>query len=167
MAIIKKNGIGRVNLYFVKLFLLLNLAVLLSACSDGVWNNPHSQADTDKNIIYSSFSERPKHLDPARSYSTDESRFIDQIYEPPLAYHYLKRPYELIPNTLEAMPDIRYTDKNGKEVAEESKAVAFSTYYFTIKPGILYQPHPAFAVNEQGKPFYRFEQAGEARAYRQ
>lgn len=153
-------------MYFVKLFLLLNLAVLLSACSDGVWNNPHSQADTDKNIIYSSFSERPKHLDPARSYSTDESRFIDQIYEPPLAYHYLKRPYELIPNTLEAMPEIRYTDKNGKEVAEESKAVAFSTYYFTIKPGILYQPHPAFAVNEQGKPFYRFEQAGKASAYR-
>lgn len=149
-----------------KFSVLALLLILLSGC-DSVWNNPHSQADADKNIIYSSFSERPKHLDPARSYSTDESRFIDQIYEPPLEYHYLKRPYELVPSTLEAMPEIHYTDEQGNEVDENSKKVAYSTYFFRIKPGILYQPHPAFAVNEQGQPLYRWQDAKEASQYRQ
>ena len=48
------------------------------------------------------------------------------------------------------MPEIRYSDANGNEVAADSPAVAFSTYHFAIKPGIVYQPHPAFARNEQG-----------------
>ena len=34
---------------------------------------------------------------PVQSYSSNEIVFIAQIYEPPLQYHYLKRPYELIP----------------------------------------------------------------------
>lgn len=77
---------------------------LLAGCSEETWNNPHLADEFGKNIIYSSFSERPKHLDPARSYSADEGRFIDQIYDAPLQYHYLKRPYELEPNTLTHMP---------------------------------------------------------------
>ena len=141
------------------------MPLALSGCSEQAWNNPHPQAESGQNILYSNFAERPKHLDPARSYSSDESRFIDQIYEPPLDYHYLKRPYELIPNTLTAMPEIRYSDANGNEVAADSPAVAFSTYHFAIKPGIVYQPHPAFARNEQGEPVYRFNSAAEAQAF--
>src|SRR5690606_40356115 len=99
---------------------LVLLTPWLSGCTEQAWNNPHPQAESGQNILYSNFAERPKHLDPARSYSSDESRFIDQIYEPPLDYHYLKRPYELIPNTLTAMPDIRYSDANGNEVAADS-----------------------------------------------
>lgn len=144
---------------------LLMAAVLLLTGCDTAWNAPHPIADADKKIIYSSFAERPKHLDPARSYSTDESRFIDQVYESPLAYHYLKRPYELIPNTLTEMPRIVFTDKDGNEVDENSDKQAYSTYYFSIKPGIKYQPHPAFATNEQGEPFYQFESSKEASAY--
>lgn len=141
------------------------LMLWLSGCTDQAWNNPHPQAEAGQRIIYSSFSERPKHLDPARSYSSDESRFIDQIYDAPLAYHYLKRPYELIPNTLTAMPDIRYTNQHGQPVAENAADLAFSTYYFSLQPGIRYQPHPAFALDEQGEPVYRLQQAADARPY--
>ena len=73
------------------------LAVLVSACSGNPWNNPYPAADAGKNILYSAFAERPKHLDPVQSYSSNEIQFTAQIYEPPLQYHYLKRPYELIP----------------------------------------------------------------------
>ena len=73
------------------------LAVLVSACSGNPWNNPYPAADAGKNILYSAFAERPKHLDPVQSYSSNEILFTAQIYEPPLQYHYLKRPYELIP----------------------------------------------------------------------
>ena len=56
----------------------------------------------------SSFQERPKHLDPARSYSSNEYAFIAQIYEPLFQYHYLKKPYELIPLTASEMPKLYY-----------------------------------------------------------
>ena len=148
--------------YFSIIFMA---AVFLLTGCDSTWNAPHPQADAGKKIIYSSFAERPKHLDPARSYSTDESRFIDQVYDAPLSYHYLKRPYELQPNTLTEMPRIVFTDKDGNQVPEDSEELAYSTYYFTIKPGIQYQPHPAFAKNDKGEPYYRFHSAKEARAF--
>ena len=70
---------------------------LLAGCSGAPWNNPYPAAEDGANILYSSFSERPKHLDPVQSYSANEITFTAQIYEPPLQYHYLKRPYVLIP----------------------------------------------------------------------
>ena len=39
--------------------------------------------------------------------------FTAQIYEPPLQYHYLKRPYQLIPSAAAEMPVTQYFDKNG------------------------------------------------------
>ncbi|MDH5470736.1 MAG: peptide ABC transporter substrate-binding protein, partial [Gammaproteobacteria bacterium] len=83
---------------------LLACTVLLSACSDQPWNRPYPAVDAGRNILYSSFSERPKHLDPAQSYSSNEVTFTGQIYEPPLQYHYLKRPYELIALTATEIP---------------------------------------------------------------
>ena len=76
--------------------------LLLAACSGPV-NSPYpaadSAADAGKSILYSAFEERPKHLDPARSYSENEYVFLGNIYEPPLQYHFLKRPYQLEPET--------------------------------------------------------------------
>ena len=72
------------------------LALLLSACDGGLLNNPYLAADGGKPILYTAFTERPKHLDPAQAYSENEYEFLAQIYAPPLQYHYLKRPYELI-----------------------------------------------------------------------
>ncbi len=148
-----------------KFFTVVFLSVLISACDGQAWNSPHPAKDLDKNILYSTFSGRPKHLDPAISYSSDESRFIDQIYDPPLQYHYLKRPYELVPNTLTAMPEVHYLNAQGEEVAADSNDLAFSDYYLTIKPGIQYQPHPAFAKNSENNPFYDFTSADQASAY--
>src|SRR6476646_10554766 len=76
------------------------LALVLPAClggCSGPWNDPYPAQEAGKNILYSSFSERPKHLDPVQSYAENEAVFTAQIYMPPLQYHYLKRPYELVP----------------------------------------------------------------------
>ena len=64
---------------------------LLTACDGRSLNNPYPARDDDRNILYSEFSERPKHLDPVRSYSANEYVFLAQIYEPVVQYHYLKR----------------------------------------------------------------------------
>jgi oligopeptide transport system substrate-binding protein len=143
----------------------LPLVLSLSACKDQAWNNPHAADEAGKNILYSSFSGRPKHLDPVISYSSDEGRFIDQIYDPPLQYHYLKRPFQLEPNTLTAMPTIVYRNAEGQEVAADAADLAFSDYYFELQPGIMYQPHPALALNDKGESFYQFKDASEATAF--
>ena len=94
-----------------KIFFMLG-ALTMAAC-DGTWNNPYPAAEKQQNTHYSSFELRPKHLDPAQSYSSNEVVFTGQIYEPPLQYHYLKRPYELIPLTAEAVPVPYYEDAQG------------------------------------------------------
>lgn len=129
---------------------------LLAACSGSDWNNPYAASESGRNILYSSFTERPKHLDPVQSYSENEYTFIANIYQPPLQYHYLKRPYELIPFGAQEMPAIVSYDNDGREVAESADAssVAYSEYTIRVKPGVLYQPHPAFATDAAGKALY-------------
>jgi len=131
------------------------IVLVLSGCGQE-WNNPYPAAESGKNILYSSFTDRPKHLDPAQSYASDEWEFTSQIYEPPLQYHYLKRPYELIPQSAAAMPRARYFDSANRELAAGSAAerIATTEYEIRIRPGILYQPHPAFAKDEQGRSLY-------------
>ena len=130
--------------------------MLVSACGGNPWNSPYPAADAGKNILYSAFAERPKHLDPVQSYSSNEILFTAQIYEPPLQYHYLKRPYELIPSAAAKMPAVQYFDQNGERLKDDvdPAQIAYTVYEISIKPGIRYQPHPAFARNEQGEFFY-------------
>src|SRR5271170_80292 len=121
------------------------------------WNNPYPAADSGKNILYTSFSERPKHLDPVQSYSSNEIIFNAQIYEPPLQYHYLKRPYQLIPSVAEGLPVAHYFDVHNQPLPDNAHAanIAYTVYDITIKRGIQYQPHPAFARNPDGSPVYQ------------
>ncbi|MBT6419626.1 MAG: ABC transporter substrate-binding protein [Gammaproteobacteria bacterium] len=128
--------------------------ISLVACNDGVLNNPYSAAAVENQaVLYSSFSERPKHLDPAKSYSSNEYVFIGQIYEPPFQYHYLKRPYELEPLTAAQMPEVIYLDSDENVLAKDAPAenIAYSDYIIDIKPGIKYQPHAALAKDAQGE----------------
>ena len=128
---------------------------LMAGCSDS-WNNPYPGSDARANVLHSAFSERPKHLDPARSYSEPETAFTGPIYEPPLQYHFLKRPYTLIPLSAEAVPEPRYFDVAGKVLPEDAPTarIAETVYEIRIRPGIRYQPHPAFARDAAGK--YRY-----------
>ena len=130
--------------------------VLLVSCGEGNWNNPYPAADRLANYFYTSFDKRPKHLDPARSYSSNEYQFIANIYMPPLQYHYLKRPYTLIPFSAAEMPTVRYLDAAGEQLSPDvdAEAIAFSEYTIRIRPGIRYQPHPAFAKNDAGDYLY-------------
>jgi ABC-type transport system substrate-binding protein len=130
---------------------LLALIVILAGCGE-VWNNPYPAQDKGGNILYSAFTERPKHLDPVQSYSEDEITFTAQIYEPPLQYHYLKRPYTLVPGTAAEVPKPQYFSADGKRlpVDADEKKIASTVYEIRIQPGILYQPHAAFALDAKG-----------------
>jgi len=135
---------------------LILVFLLFVGCSNTALNNPYPPEENSLNVLYSSFSERPKHLDPARSYASNEATFTAQIYEPPFQYHYLKRPYELIPLTAKKMPSPVYLDASGMVIEEDGPVsdVAWSLYEIQITPGIQYQPHPAFAKTAAGLSRY-------------
>ena len=133
------------------LFLLFSFATGLYG---DIWNSPHDQNKIKNATLFAAFSSPPKRLDPVISYNANEWAFIGQIYEPPLQYNYLKRPYVLEPLTLTEMPTLHYLDSNGTEVDENSSAVAYTEYSLTLQEGIYYQDHPAFVKNEKGELLY-------------
>lgn len=137
-------------------FRLLLCLVLLAGCDGSSWNNPYPASQSGANILYSAFTERPKHLDPVQSYSENEYTFIAQIYQPPLQYHYFKRPYTLVPFGATEVPRPVLLDSQGRRLPDtaQAKDVAFSEYTIHIRPGIFYQPHPALAVDEKGAFIY-------------
>ena len=148
---------GRLHLMraMIRNLSIILLAALAAGCGQ-VWNDPYPATERGKNILYSAFTQRPKHLDPVQSYSEDEATFLYQIYEPPLQYHYLKRPFQLSLAAAQAMPTLKQYDEAGQLLPSgaDPARVARSEYEIRIKPGIRYQPHPAFAVDDKGQPAY-------------
>lgn len=68
-------------------------------------------------------------LDPVNANDTYSSNEIARVYEGLLTYHYLKRPYELMPSLAEAMPS----------VSEDGL-----TYTFKIKKGVFFHDNKCF-----------------------
>ena len=128
---------------------------VLTAC-DQPFNSPYPAGEVGAAIYYTSFSEPPKHLDPAKAYSSDEYTFMAQVYEPPFDYHYLKRPYELVPLTARRVPQPRYFDKAGNVLPDDAAAsqIHRAVYTVQIAEGILYQNHPCFARRADGAGRY-------------
>lgn len=149
---------GKIRLAIRKrwLFFALMLPLMLASCGAPPWNNPYPAGASSDNTLYKDFQERPKHLDPVRSYVSNEYEIIGQIYEPPLQYHYLKRPYELVPLTATRVPIVKYFDIYGHRLPDTAppEQIAYSDYIINITPGILYQPHPAFVQDENGDYLY-------------
>ena len=127
-----------------------------------VLNAPISQDLIDQNVLVSSYLEGPKHLDSASSYSSNETTWTYAVYEPPLKYHYLKRPYEVEPKTLVQLPEVSYLDQAGRELhfknqplsASDQQKVAVSVFELKLQKGILFAPHPAFAKTANGEMLY-------------
>ncbi|HUP57896.1 MAG TPA: ABC transporter substrate-binding protein, partial [Bdellovibrionota bacterium] len=74
---------------------------------------------------------RLKSLDPIQADDVFASEQVALVYESLLQYHYLKRPYVLVPGLAEAMP--------------EASADGL-TYVFRLKKGVLFQDDPCFTA---------------------
>lgn len=71
------------------------------ACS----NSPYPPGDAQKKVLYASLAEDPRQgLDPVAVTDTVSAGLVGQLYESLYDYHYLKRPYELVPALAAAMP---------------------------------------------------------------
>ena len=116
--------------------LVAALCALLLA--SGCTNDPYPAADRDRKIVYSSFSEAPKTLDPAVAYTTAEHIVTGNVFDTLLEYHYLKRPYELMPGLAEAVPK------------PEALPNGHQSYRFRLRPGIRFHADPCFSLSLPG-----------------
>lgn len=123
---------------------MLNRLVLIVALAAGLTasactNDPYPAADRDRKVLYSSFAEAPKTLDPAVSYTTAEHVITGNVYDTLLEYHYLKRPYQLIPGLAEGLPKAEPTASGGER------------YRFRLRPGVRFHDDPCFALSGPGQ----------------
>lgn len=139
-----------------KTVLFLSMICVLLGCDNDTPNNPYPSSESRENIYYGAYAARPRFLDPARSYSNDESVFTGEIYEPVLQYRYLDDAYLLETQTATQMPVVSYYDADMNPLPADAsyKSVAYSVYDIQIQSGILYAPSPAFAQDENG--VYRY-----------
>ncbi len=138
----------------------LALASMLAGCD----NSPWPKGAAESKFIYSAMIENtPRHLDPTASYWSNDTLVTYQVYEPPYGYHYLKRPFELVPKSAEKVVAPMYFDKDGQRLPDDApgELVAESVYEVPIKRGIMFAPHPAFAKDEQGQYRYHHMKPGE------
>ena len=118
------------NWFHGRLALVISCVALLFA--SGCDNSPYLAADSTKKILYTSFREAPKTLDPAVAYTTSAHQFTGVIYAAMLQYHYLKRPYELIPSLAVEIP-VAEPLPNGQV-----------RYRFEMRKGAFFQKDPCF-----------------------
>ena len=140
-----------------QLLALLTLALLGGCSPDTPINSPYRAGAEGQNTLYTAFTTRsPKYLDPASSYSGDETNFTYNIYEPLYSYHYFKRPYALIPRGAERVVTPYYLDAQGRRLPDDAPAaqIAESVYDIPVRRDARYAPHPAFARDAQGH--YRY-----------
>lgn len=101
---------------------ILLLALMLA------FNGQAFAADSGKVMRYA-FQVSETSFDPVEISDLYSAYVIAAIFDAPLAYDYLARPYKLKPNLLEAMPEVSDDGKN---------------YLLRFKHGIYFQDDPAF-----------------------
>ena len=137
------------KLQFGKILLFAVLWTLLLALLRNCNNNPWGNTAAVENTLYTTFAAKIRNLDPISANFVHEAEVIDSVVEPPLAYHYLKRPYQLVPQLLVELPTVVYYDAAGNILPEDPDAsvVARAEYTLRLRPGILYQDHPCFCAD--------------------
>lgn len=104
------------------LFLMSCLTALLFSCTKTV------EKETEK-VLKVRVPAQIKGLDPAMCNDLYSSNEVGRVYEGLLQFHYLKRPYELVPNLATEMPTI---SKDGL------------TYTFKVKAGVMFHDDECF-----------------------
>ena len=93
------------------------------------WSQSPPPLATGTRVIRTAIVARDNGFDPAYISDTISAALVNSLFDAPLTYDPLARPAKLKPNTAAALPE--HNDD-------------FTHWVFTLKPGILFTPHPAF-----------------------
>ncbi len=105
----------------ILLVMTMVITTLLTGCA--------KKQDASERVLNIVSPAEIKGFDPIMADDLYSGREIGKIYEGLLAYHWLKVPYELVPNLAEAMPEV---SKDG------------ITYTFKLRKGVVFQDDAAF-----------------------
>ncbi len=111
------------------------LVVLLVLSAWGCSNNPYPDADDESKVLYLPFGQAPKTLDPAISYGTADTTITNKVFDTLLEYHYIERPYRLMPSMAESLPK--------PEVLADGRV----RYTFKLRPHLRFQADPCFSLS--------------------
>jgi ABC-type transport system substrate-binding protein len=89
----------------------------------------HTPQDQNAKVLVIANEAEVKGFDPTQADDTYSAREVAKVYEGLLEYHYLKRPYELVPNLAAAMPTV---------------SADGCVYTFTIKEGVKFHDNACF-----------------------
>jgi oligopeptide transport system substrate-binding protein len=129
---------------------LVAVVVLAAIATVACTNDPYPPGAAAKKILFTSFSEPPKTLDPQVSYTTIDHVITGPVYDSLLQYHFLERPYRLIPNLLEALPE------------PEPRADGRVVYRLRLRPNVEFHEDDCFALGAPDGPRTRTVGAADA-----
>jgi oligopeptide transport system substrate-binding protein len=88
-------------------FITLALLLFAFACNGG-GDKPKTddKAAPAKKVFNYLRTSAHKSLDPVKQFDAASAELISNVYDTLLEYHYLKRPYELVPNLLTKLPEL-------------------------------------------------------------
>ena len=127
----RRPAVGLLDGLVAAIFLMI---VSLVSCS----NDPYPPAKEGEKVLYSSFVDAPRTLDPATAYNTRAHAITGAVYDTLLKYHFLKRPLELIPGLVVALPE-------RTELADGRVR-----YRFELRQDLLYANDECFELSEPG-----------------
>jgi ABC-type transport system substrate-binding protein len=137
----------------IRMLARLTCALAAAALACACTNNPYPGADDTRKVLYSTFDEPPKTLDPQVAYSTIDHSVTANVYDTLLEYHYLKRPYTLIPGLLEEIPTPR--DDGAGRIG----------YRLRLRDDLLFHDDPCFELSAPGQRTRRVVAADVAFAF--
>ncbi|MBN2195109.1 MAG: hypothetical protein JW751_19990 [Polyangiaceae bacterium] len=100
-------------------------------------NDPYPSTDAPVKVLYRPFDEAPKTLDPAVAYTTTAHDISGLVNATLLEYHYLKRPYVLVPGLARAVPTAELRG-------------AQTVYRFELLSDLIYQDDACFGAHHGG-----------------
>ncbi len=103
----------------------IGISLLLGGCA--------KKEDPNLKVLNLVVSSKVKGMDPIYASDKYSNNEIARVYEGLLEYHYLKRPYTLVPNLAASMPT----------VSDDGL-----TYTFKIKQGVLFHDDPCFPAGK-------------------
>jgi ABC-type transport system substrate-binding protein len=109
--------------------------VLAAGCS----NDPYPASASGERVLYSAFSDAPRRLDVAEAYDVVAHSFTGLLHDKLLDYHYLKRPFELIPSLASALP-VAEPQPDGSVI-----------YRFALRRGVEFSEDPCFGLAGPGR----------------
>lgn len=114
---------------FQLFFKSLALCSLFFLCFCTEEKKTNVKAGPEPVVINQARSSDARTLDPQGQFDSQSHLFVASLYDTLIGYHYLKRPYKLIPILLEKLPE---TEKDGK------------TLSFELKKGVYFHDDPCF-----------------------